>query len=1028
MNKLKSIFLREATWWHIGAISLFLIISCVYFAPALKGYAVNQGDVVNYVGASREIVDYRDNSGEQVLWTNAMFSGMPTTQISMIYDGTWLTRGISAIVRLGLPAPIFFMFVYFLGFYILALSLRIKPLFGVIGALAFGFSSYFIVIIEAGHNTKAAAIGFAPFMIAGFIFAYRLKNWVLGVGLAALFMALELSANHVQITYYMVFVLLLLGLVELYKYVQKGELVKFFKITGLLVLGYALAVMVNYGNLFGTVDYAKQTIRGGTELTITANGESNEDTKTSGLDRDYITNWSYGRAESFSLLVPNFKGGETQAMFQNEDNKPFIKEADRKYRENISNSNQYWGDQPFTSGPVYLGVIVLFLAFLALVYVKDKYKWALFSVALLALMLSWGKNYVSVFVLIPILAYNINIFLDQKKQMILSLITTLILFFGIANGDLFFQKSLTDFFLDYVPGYDKLRAVTIILVVIELAIPILGILFLQRLFKAREEIRENSMGFFIVSGVFLLFLLALAVSPTTFNTFLSAQESASLDTITDPAVQTQYFDFYDALEQTRISIFKADVMRSLGFFVLGAGLIFAFIRTGFSEIILGVGLAVLILFDLMLVDKRYLNNEGKGDKYEQWVESYEMQYPFTAGEGELAILEREIQSNPVIAEKIDSAVQVLNAEFKKDKDISSREKQVRRDFITFRVLNRNTNFRVYEEGNPYNSSYTSYFNKSIGGYHGAKLGRYQELIDFHISKGNPAVVNMLNTKYFLRPERGNNGRIGNTKLTQVNRNAMGNAWFAKEVKFVKDADEEILALDSYNATQLVNKGLGQVMVDGKVVQTAELTGKEIITVQLPGMPEPMPIEGIPYGALTAQPLALIVDSTGLNWIYDAAPDSLFDKIFSLANAGQGGWDPAKTTIVDQRFAENFSSPSYSGTGTIEMTSYHPDRMVYESSSPDKQLAVFSEIYYEDGWKAYVDNEEVPVSRVNYVLRAIEVPAGEHEIRFEFKLESYEKASIMALIGSLAILLILFAGIYASLKESKEETSLSEPFE
>ena len=414
MNKLKDLVLNKSNLWHVGAIALFILIACVYFSPALKGYVLKQTDVTNYIGASREIVDYRDANGEQILWTNAMFSGMPSTQISMLYEGTWFNRGLTSIFRLGLPAPIFFLFTYFLGFYILSLALKIRPIIGVVGSIAFGFSSYFIVILEAGHNTKAAAIAFAPLMIAGFILAYRMKNWLLGVALASVFMMMELGTNHVQITYYMAFVLLFLGIVELYRHIKENELVKFFKVTGVLLVGYVFAVMVNYGNLFGTVEYAEETIRGGTELTIKADGTTNDDIKTSGLDRDYVTNWSYGHAETFSFIVPNFKGGETQAISQNDANKDIVKDVDNRYRANVAGSNQYWGDQPFTSGPVYVGVIVLFLAFLGLVYVKDRYKWALLSVTLLAIMLSWGKNYVSAFVLLPILMYSANIFPLEK--------------------------------------------------------------------------------------------------------------------------------------------------------------------------------------------------------------------------------------------------------------------------------------------------------------------------------------------------------------------------------------------------------------------------------------------------------------------------------------------------------------------------------------------------------------------------------------------------------------------------------------
>lgn len=1018
---LKERILKKSNLWHLGAVILFLVVACVYFAPALKGYSIKQGDIVNFVGMSREAADYRDHSGEQVLWTNAMFSGMPTTQISMKYEGDWLTSFLTKIFRLGLPAPIFFLFVYFIGFYILSLSLKIKPLIGMIGSMAFGFSSYFIVILEAGHNSKAAAIGFAPLIFAGFIMTYRNKNWVLGAALSAAFMAVELAANHVQITYYMAIVLLFLGIVELVRHIRKGKMAQFSKATGLLVFGYILAILVNYGNLFGTVEYSAQTIRGGTALTIQPDGSSNEEIVTSGLDRDYVTNWSYGRGETFTFMVPNFKGGETMAIGQNDANEDILDDADRQYQSNIAQSNQYWGEQPFTSGPVYIGIIVMFLALLGMIYIKDKYKWALLSATLLAICLSWGKNYVSAFVLLPILLYLVNVFLSGKKLMIFTIINSFILLLALANGEMFVSDSLTDFFLDYVPGYNKLRAVTIILVVAELCIPILGVLFLQKLIAKRADIKADIIGFYIASGVFLVMLLAFLAAPTSFNDFITTQEYAMIDSIPDTAQQQQYMSFYDALEETRIDIFTQDVLRSLGLFALAAILVFTYIRFGYSKYILGGGLLVFVLVDMIPVAQRYLNNEGTGKRYEQWVESYQMKYPFLAGQGEKAILEQEMILNPGLQPKIDSALAVLNEELK-ETDASGREKEARKDYMTFRTLNRNTNFRVFEQGNPFNSSYTSYFNKSIGGYHGAKLSRYQDLIDFHLSKRNPAVINMLNTKYFLAPQGGMSG-IENSQLVRINQDAMGNAWLAKEVKMVENSNEEILAMKAQEAFRLENRGAGQVAVNGTPVSTStSIEGTEEITVLLPGMTQPQPIQQIPYQAAADQPLAMVVDSAGVQWVYDSAPDSMFTKVFAISSGGVKGWDPEKTTIVDNDFSENISRESYSGSGSIEMTDYHPDQMTYKFSSPDKQLAVFSEVYY-DGWKAFVDGNEVPVSRVNYVLRAIEVPAGEHKIRFEFHSETYEKAGVMANVGSLGILLFMVLGFYLELKRKDEDLVL-----
>ena len=1019
---LKEKLFQKSNLWHVGAIALFLAIACAYFYPALQGYTLKQSDIVNFNGASREIADYRENDGDQVLWTNSMFSGMPATQISVKYEGTWLSGFAMKAAGLWFAAPIFCIMIYFIGFYVLSLSLRLKPLVGIVGSIAFGLSSYSIIILEVGHNSKAVAIGLAAFMVAGFIMAYRFKNWILGVALSSLFMMIELAANHIQITYYMMFILLMIGIAELVSYARKNDLLKFFKITGLLLVGYVLAFMVNYGNIMGTAEYAKSTIRGGTDLTITATGESNADTKTDGgLDRDYVTAWSYGRSETFSFVIPNFKGGESVPIGANEANKNIVKDADATYRSGIAQSSQYWGDQPGTSGPVYLGVIVVFLALLSLVYVKDKYKWALFTVTLLAVTMSWGRNFVSVVVLLPVLLYLVNMFIDDKKQLVFSLINTAFLFIVILVGEVIVNQSLTDFFLNVLPGYDKFRAVTIVLSVAELTVPLMAVLFLQQLITSREEIQKNLNGFYIVTGSLLVIMLAFLAMPTLFNSFISGPEQNMLAGVADPNMYDQYADFFASLEQARIAIFRKDVLRSSLFLILGGALLWAFLRSSFSKFTLLGGLGLLILLDLIFVDMRYLNTSGTGKKFDQWTEAYTRDYPFSAGNGEKQILAMEVMANPTIQFSIDSALNVLDQELKAEK-ATGREKELRRDYLTFRILNRKTNFRVYEVGNPFNSSYTSYFNKSAGGYHGAKLRRYQDLIEFHLSQNNPSVFDMLNIKYYVRPEYDARGAIIGSNLLKVNETAMGNAWFSKKVTTVANADEEIMALQSANMYQISSMPGVTVLVDGDTIQTRQVTGRESVAVLLPGMTEPAPIDEIPYEASIDQPLALIVDSAGINWIYDMVPDSVVQKIFKIQGAGRQGWNPSQETILEKTFGDKLSATSYSGEGTISMVSYNPDHMVYKSSSKDAQLAVFSEIYYPEGWKAFVDGTEVPVLRANYVLRAIELQPGDHKIEFVYDLESYHQSAAIANAGSIGILLLLGVGIFIAVRK-KEDNSV-----
>lgn len=978
---LKEKLLKKSNLWHLIAVGVFLLISCVYFYPALDGYVVEQADVKNWVGASQEIADYREG-GEQVGWTNAMFSGMPATQISMAYDGKVIPDFFRGALSLWLPSPISLLFVYFLSFYIMTIAFRVKPLIGIAGAIAYGLSSYFIIIIEAGHVTKSLAVGYAPLLIAGFIFAYRWKNWMLGVALSALFMTFQLSANHLQITYYLIFVLVGLGAVELMRHIpQENGVKKFLKVTAGLFVAYVIAILVNYGNIKGTSDYAEATTRGGTELTINPDGTPRENV-TSGLDREYITAWSYGKAETFTFLVPNFKGGETQALGSNKSNEKALKKVDSNFRANVKQSNQYWGDQPFTSGPVYIGVIVILLSILSLVYSKEKARWALFIVAILTIMLSWGKN----------------------------------------------LMGFTDLFLDFLPGYNKFRAVTIILVIAELCIPLMGVFFLNKLYQSKEEIAKNLKPFFIVTGslVFVL-LVCFGMMPTWFNSFLSEQESVMLDTV-DPSQIDAATEYLAQLESVRISIFRTDVWRSLIFVLLGAGVIFAYVKDAFNKTVFGSLIALLILFDLFLVDTRYLGTQKSGKNYKQWTEAYKQKYPYIAGEGENQILSFEMQENPALAQKLDSTMSVLKTTVLNDKDITPSERQRLTDWALFRTLNRYTNFRVLDEGNAYNSSYVSYFNKSIGGYHGAKLGRYQELIEFHLSSRNPSVLDMLNLKYMIIPQADNSGNIVNSKLSNVNTTALGNAWLSKGVKVVASADEEIMALNSSKTYKMPTFGGHSLIVNGVIDSSGTVSEKDQISllfvrgVDSTGtlIKDTIPMQQIPFNAVTEEmPLAFVLSEQGINWDYAMNVDSTKVPLLGLSPGGRDGWDPKLETVIDQRYKSNITQDSYSGEGEVAMTSYHPDLISYSFSSPEKQLVVFSEVFYADGWKAYVDNAEVPISCVNYILRAVEVPAGDHKIELVYKVDSNESAGMMAWIGSILILLLIGAGIYY-------ETKLVEP--
>ncbi len=940
--------IQKKNLWHVGAIALFLLITVVYFTPAFQGYTINQGDVTNWSGAAQEIKDYRETFDEDVHWTNSMFSGMPGVQISYRYTALGVINTIHSIFTLGLPAPANYLFLYFVGFYILSLVLKIKPSVGMLGGVAYGLSSYFIIILQAGHNTKALAIGYAPLVLASFLWAYRSKKMIFPLAVSALFMALELRANHVQITYYLGMILVFVGIFELIKAAQNGAVKKFAVRTIGLFVVYGFAIGLNYGNLKGTLDYAKYTTRGGSELTINADGTPKAESDKSGLDAEYITQWSYGIGESFTLLVPNFKGGATQGIGSNPSNKSLVNDVDRQYRQNLNGMNQYWGEQPFTSGPVYVGVIVVFLAILALVYLDDKLKWALLGVTILTLMLSWGKNFMG----------------------------------------------LTQFFIDILPGYGKFRAVTIILFVVELTLPLLAVLFLNQLIKKREEIQKNIKPFLWVSGGFLVLFLIFLAAPNLFNSFLAQGEVSMLDNVPPEQIGI-YQELFDQLEALRIGIFRKDVLRTLVFLVLGIGTIYMGIKNSeFTKKAMVPIIGLLILIDLFSVDTRYLGRDTKG-KNAEWIDRWKQEYPLAASAGDKEIFAIESQSKEVNNE-VKKSVDAVKAKIKAEK-IKGAQANRMIEQKQFRALNRTTHFRVFEQGNPFNSSRTSYFHKSIGGYHGAKLAIYQELIEFHLAQNNPAVLNMLNMKYKLMPGGGQ---------VETNNDALGNAWFVNEVKEVQTTDEEILALSTERTGNLNIKSFEgfKLVVNGEVTESAIIQPTTPVILLSPTN-DTIPLGGLPP-QVAQQDLALILSDQGLQWGLIGTGPSVIE-----VKGDYTGFNPKNEAIFRNDYASKLSNTSFSGNGTIELTSYHPDKLTYQSNSTENQLAIFSEIFINDGWSATIDGQPAEILRANYVLRAIEIPKGEHAIEMVYHVEAFEKANTLIYTFTFLILAMLGFGFY-----------------
>jgi len=774
---------------HLIVILLFVGISFAYFSPVMQGKVLDMPDIKHWKGMSKEISDFRESTGQEALWTNSMFSGMPAYQISVRYKAN-LINYVDKIIKLGMPRPANMLFLYLLGFYLLLLSLRVDYRLSVIGAIAFAFSSYFFIIIMAGHMSKAHAIAYVPMVVAAVLYTYRGRRMLLGGVLTALTVALEINCNHFQITYYLLLILLLIGIVQFVKDLKANNLTSFAKRSGVLVLAALLASGTAITRLSTTMEYGTESTRGKSELT------NNLDNKTSGLDKDYATSWSYGIAESFTLLIPDFYGGASQGELTTES------ETYQELRKRTSNAKQlikqlplYWGDQPFTSGPTYAGSIVMFLFIFGLLFVKSEMRVWILLATIMSIMLAWGKNFMP----------------------------------------------LTDLFLDYFPGYNKFRAVSMILVIAEFTIPLLGFVALNKFIKSDKSEKEKKkplqLAFYIVGGLTLLF----ALMPSMFFDFVGGQD-ASLEKNGWPI---------DALQSDRAGLLSADAWRSFIFIALTFATLWMYLKNKLQSkyVILIVG--VLILADMWTVNKRYLNDD-------HFVRKSKVETPY----------------QPTQADN-----QILN-----DKD---------------------PNFRVYNQSvSTFNDASTSYFHKSIGGYHGAKLKRYQELIENHIAKGNMAVLNMLNTKYFITSKG----------QAQQNPGTMGNAWFINEINTVANADAEITALNGFN--------------------------------------------------------------------------------------------PANTAIVDVRFSEQMIDVLDNVGTSITLTEYKPNYLKYNSTSLKNGIAIFSEIYYDKGWNAYVDGELKPHFRANYVLRGMQIPAGKHVVEFKFEPSTYKTGETISLASSVILLLLL----------------------
>ena len=791
---------------HLLGLAIFLLVTVIYFQPLFQGKKVYQGDIVNFIGMSQELKEFRAETGEEALWTNRMFSGMPAYQISYNTPSN-LTHYADKVMSFNFPRQASFVLLAFIGFYILLITMGISPAFAIVGALGYGLTTYLFIIIEAGHNTKAHAMAYVAPVIAGVLLAYKGK-FLKGAALTSLFLALQFKANHVQISYYLLMMLILLAVFEFASAYKRDELKQFFKATLFLLFAAVLGIGSNIEKLWSTIDYGKYSTRSQSELTI----DGDQENKTSGLNKDYATSWSYGKMETFNLMIPNFMGGASGSpLTKDSETYKVLKKRNVPNAKNvIKRMPTYWGAQPFTSGPVYIGAIMCFLFVLGAFLVKGKLKWWLLSCTLLSFTLAWGNN----------------------------------------------MMWLTDFFLEYVPGYNKFRTVSMILVIAELTIPLLGFVAIKQIienkFENQELIKSLKYSIGITAGLCLLFAF---VGPSLFN-FSSAAD-------------TQYPDFLvSALEVDRASLMRSDSLRSLVFILLAACSIYLYHLKKIKLMPFAILLGVLVLADMLPVNNRYLNSED-------FVKAKKMDTPFQKTAADIEIL--------------------------KDKEL---------------------NFRVYNTTERIDAgARTSYFHNNLGGYHGAKLKRYQELIDMQIAKGNSSVIDMLNTKYIIR--KGSSGAM----LALKNPSQLGAAWFVSSAKVVNNADDEMTALSTFN--------------------------------------------------------------------------------------------PSSEVLIDKRY--NLEERTYNATGSINLSSYKPNHLVYDVTAEDESFAVFSEIFYDKGWNAYVDGVLKDHYRVNYVLRGMPLPKGAYSVEFKFEPQSVALGSSIALVCSTLIYLLLASMFYFSMNKRKRST-------
>lgn len=824
---------------HLLAVLGFIVISLLYFYPIIQGKKIYQSDIAKYTGMAKEQIDFRAETHTEPFWTNSSFGGMPTYQSGANYPNDYIGM-IDNAIRF-LPRPADYLFLYFLGFYALMLVFKVDPLKAFIGALAFGLSTYLIVIIGVGHNAKAHAIGYMPFVIAGFILVFR-KKYLLGGIVTMLAVALEITANHFQMTYYLLLLLIVMSFFFFYQLYKEKDLKSLPKIIGTFAIAVIIAVGVNATSLMATKEYADFSTRGKSELTFNTDGSKKD--ASIAMDRNYITEYSYGIVESMNLFSPRiFGGGNDQKLGDDSHVYNFMlnygasPEEARQLTDNYAIT--YWGDQPQVAAPAYIGAVVFFFFVLALYHDKRKIKYAFLAGAIFSLLLSWGKN----------------------------------------------LSFLTDFFIDYVPMYDKFRAVSSIQVLLELCVPVLAIMGLQSFFSD-EENRWKSL--WKAGATSFGIIVVLLVCKNMFH-FVGTIDGQLLDALKQHPDKAFGQQFIDALREDRKDLYSADLLRSGFLIAISFGVLYFFIKNKLAATTAVILVGIFMVGDLFFVDKNYLSNDGQ-----QFRSAQEVDMPY----------------QPTQADSL--------------------------------ILQDPTQFRVYEVAGGIYSPRSSYFHKSIGGYSAVMPRRFKEVYEYQIQRAmsnlgeiidpktlslssSIPVINAFNIKYLI---------VGTEKgdIPIVNPFHNGNAWFIQELRKVNSADEELKT----------------------------------------------------FGKIETRDVA----------VFQAEP---FTKGINIGT-------------------RKFSADS---TATIKLDVYKPNHLIYTSNNTNDGYAVFSEIYYKNGWIATIDGKESKIDKVDYTLRGMDIPKGKHTIEFKFEPQVVKTGSTIALISFIIMVLVIIGGVYLDTKKDRK---------